>query len=96
MIKRADILGIPYLKNTTFTGSHEGMRFRFALVKTEEEEYLEVSAWEAPYAFDFTPEEKKQSTKVAFSEEGICEGVDWLNEVWQKEPERWKKAKTNW
>ncbi|WP_075720419.1 hypothetical protein [Roseburia sp. 499] len=96
MIERKDILSIPYLKKTTFTGSYEGMRFRFALIKTEEEEHLEVCAWDAPYAYDSTPEEKKQRTNVEFSEEGICQGVEWLNEVWQKEPDRWKKAKTNW
>lgn len=96
MIERKDILSIPYLKKTTFTGSYEGMRFRFALIKSEEEEHLEICAWEAPYAYDFTTEEKKQRKDVAFSEEGIQEGIDWLNEVWAKEPERWKKAMTNW
>ena len=96
MIERKDILSIPYLKKTTFTGSHQGMRFRFALIKSEEGERLEVCAWEAPYAYDFTAEEKKQRKNVDFSEEGIVEGIQWLNELWKQEPERWKKAATNW
>jgi len=96
MIERKDILSIPYLKKTTFTGSYQGMRFRFALIKNEEEQHLEVCAWDAPYAYDFTEEEKKQRKDVEFSEAGIQEGIDWLNELWQQEPERWKKALTNW
>lgn len=96
MIERKDILSIPYLKKTTFTGSYEGMRFRFAVVKSEEEESLEVCAWDAPYAYEFTSEEKKQRKSVEFSEAGICEGIEWLNALWQQEPERFKRAKTNW
>ncbi len=96
MIERKDILSIPYLKKTTFTGSHEGMRFRFAVAKTEEKQHLEVCAWEAPYAYDFTPEEQKQRTEVEFSEEGIQQGIDWLNELWERDSEHWKKAISNW
>lgn len=96
MIKRNDILSIPYLKKATFTGSHKGMRFRFALVKNEEEEHLEICAWDAPYAYDFTDEEKKQRKDVPFSEEGIMEGIAWLNALWQQDPKRWKSAMTNW
>lgn len=96
MIERKDILSIPYLKKTTFTGSYQGMRFRFALVKKEEEQFLEVCAWDAPYGYDFTEEEKKQRKNVEFSEKGIQEGIDWLNERWKQEPERWKRALTDW
>lgn len=96
MIERKDILSIPYLKKTTFTGSHEGMRFRFALIKNEDEQHLEVCAWEAPYAYDYTAEEKKQRKDVEFSEEGIEEGIRWLNELWEQKSEYWKKTKTNW
>lgn len=108
MIERKDILSIPYLKKTTFTGSHEGLRFRFAVLKKEvpaednkegqkkEIQVLEVTAWEAPYGFDATPEEKKQRMETEFSEEGIQKGIDWLNGLWAKEPERWLAAKTNW
>lgn len=107
MIERKDILSIPYLKKTTFTGSYEGLRFRFAVVKKEsppedgqekgkELQQLEVTAWEAPYGFDATPEEKKQRLETDVSEEGIQKGIDWLNELWQQEPEKWSAAKSNW
>ena len=54
MIERKDILSIPYLKKTTFTGSYDGLRFRFAVVKKEsevqeeEQQVLQITAWEGP------------------------------------------------
>ena len=102
MIERKDILSIPYLKKTTFTGSHEGMRFRFAVVKKEsdqngqEKSVLEIVGWEGPYGYDATPEEKKRRIETEFSEQGIAQGIDWLNGLWEAEPETWKKAKTNY
>lgn len=107
MIEKRDILPIPYLKKAVFTGSHEGLRFRFAMLKREapleegeekgkEMQVLEVTAWEGPYGFDATPQEKKQSMETEFSEKGIQEGVDWLNRLWESEPKKWKAASTNW
>lgn len=107
MIERKDVLSIPYLKKTTFTGSYEGLRFRLAVLKKEilpedkegqktEFQVLEVTAWEGPYGFDATPEEQKQRMEAEFSEEGIQHGIDWLNGLWQQEPERWLTAKSNW
>lgn len=102
MIERKDILSIPYLKKTTFTGSYEGLRFRFAVVKRkselgeEEEQVLEITAWEAPYGYDATLEEKKKRIDTEFSEEGIQQGIDWLNGLWEAEPDRWRAAKTNY
>lgn len=107
MIERKDILSIPYLKKTTFTGSYEGLRFRFAVQKKQlppkegeekgkEIQQLEVAAWEGPYGFDATPEEKKQRLAADFSEEGIQKGIDWLNGLWEQEPKRWMAAKNNW
>lgn len=103
MIERKDVLSLPYLKKTSFTGSYEGLRFRFAAAKKElksqggeEKQILELTAWEGPYGFDATPEEKKQHIEVDFSEEGIQKGIDWLNGLWEADPERWRAAKTKW
>lgn len=107
MLERKDVLSIPYLKKTTFTGSYEGLRFRFSLIKKEalaedgaglgkETEQLEVTAWEGPYCFGVTPEEQMQRLETEFSEEGIQQGIDWLNGLWAAEPEKWIAAKGNW
>ena len=102
MIERKDILSIPYLKKTTFTGSYDGLRFRFAVVKKEsevqekEQQVLQITAWDGPYGFDATSEEKKQQIETEFSEEGIQNGIDWLNALWEADPEKWKRAKSEW
>ena len=102
MIERKDILSIPYLKKTTFTGSYDGLRFRIAVVKKEsevqekEQQVLQITAWEGPYGFDATSEEKKQQIETEFSEEGIQNGIDWLNALWEADPEKWKRAKSEW
>lgn len=107
MIERKDVLSLPYLKKAAFTGSYEGLRFRFVTAKKElksqegqekgeEKQILELTAWEGPYGFDATPEEKKQHIEVDFSEEGIQKGIDWLNGLWEADPERWRTAKAQW
>ncbi len=107
MIERRDVLSVAYLKKAVFTGSYEGMRFRFAVVRrklpdAEQEEtgggeqVLEVTAWEGPYAYDATAEEKKQRRDFAFSEEGICEGIHFLNALWEEDPGKWQAAKAAW
>ena len=102
MIERKDILSIPYLKKTTFTGSYDGLRFRFAVVKKEsevqekEQQVLQITAWEGPYGFDATSEEKKQQIETEFSEEGLQNGIDWLNALWDADPKKWKRAKSEW
>ncbi len=99
MIGRKDVLSIPYLKKAAFTGSCEGLRFRFASVEKEGADggrALEIAAWEGPYAYDATPEEKKQRMETGLSEEGIEAGIDWLNKLWESDPERYRAAKGNW
>lgn len=107
MIERRDILSLPYLKKAAFTGSYEGMRFKFASVKEElppvegeenggEVQVLEIAVWEGPYAYDAVPEEKKQRIEMEFSEEGIQRGIDFLNELWTSGKEKWKSAGDRW
>ena len=71
MIQRHDILSIPFLKKSPFTGSLLGMRYRMERqTKEEEPEALLVHVWEGPYCFDATPEEKRRSREFSFDEEG--------------------------
>lgn len=77
MLKREDVLSLSYLKKTSFTGSCQGVRF---LLRRDEQGFLQVFAWPEPYAFDQTPEEQKISCQVEFSEEGIVQAVDWIND----------------
>lgn len=103
MIQRNDILSIPFLKKSKFTGSFRGMRYRLEKVEVETEPagegteakteaFLRTTFWEGPYSYDATPEEKKEYREFPFSEQGILETVDWLNEMWQQQPERWQNV----
>ena len=96
MIERNDILSIPYLKKTTFCGSYQGMRFLFKLEKGEEKNTLAVICWPEPYSFDLTKDEAKTRQEFEFSEEGIQNAVDWLNEIWQQREEEFRDAKNHW
>lgn len=96
MIARSDILSIPFLKKSPFTGSFQGMRYRMELVEEEDTKKLLVQLWEGPYAFEAVSEDKCQREEFSFDEEGICRSVDWLNQCWSREEERWRKAQSQW
>ena len=96
MIQRSDILSIPFLKKSAFTGGYQGMRYRMEKCKNEETESLRVVIWNGPYSFDITEESKKEYQEFPFSEEGICRAVDWLNAKWEEQKERWRKAQSSW
>ena len=85
MLKREDFMPIPYLKKAKFTGSYQGMRYRMEKVEKEEREtVLRVGAWPEPYSYDATPKEQVISQDFEFSENGIQEGIAWLNETYGK------------
>lgn len=96
MIHEENILPIPFLKKSAFTGSYQGMRFRLGQIKEGDDIFLEAVIWEEPYGFDATSDEKKESSKFPFTEEGITQTVNWLNDKWEQQQERWGKAKENW
>lgn len=96
MIQRNDILSIPFLKKSAFTGSFQGMRYRMEKVSTEETDCLQVSIWEGPYSYEIAGEKQMEKEIFPFSEEGICQAVEWMNGRWKEQPERWKKAMADW
>ena len=96
MIRRNDILSIPFLKKSAFTGSYQGMRYRLEKISGETDECLAVCIWPGPYSYNATPEEQKESADFDFSEEGVCAAVDWLNEQWKNQEKRWCHARNDW
>lgn len=70
-----------YIKKERFTGSFVGMRYMLEKKKTEETESLLVCAWEEPYAFDKTSEEKKMYKEFPLSEDGLTDAWNWLDEM---------------
>lgn len=83
MLKREDFLSLNFVKKEDFTGSHKGMRFMLHQETVEEEKKLKVYIWSEPFGFDATPDEEKLSEIFAFSEEGLAQAIDWMNERYE-------------
>ena len=96
MITRDDILSMEYLKKSEYTGCHQGMRYRLEGVSVEEEKKLKVTVWPEPFNFRKTPEEQKRSEFFAFAEDGVLEAVDWMNDQYAQDKERYERAGEHW
>ena len=89
MLSREDFLSLNFVKKEDFTGSHKGMRFMLHQETVEEEKKLKVYIWSEPFGFEATPDEEKIFRLFEFSEEGLSQAIDWMNENY--EDVRYKK-----
>lgn len=83
MLSRENFLSLNFVKKEDFTGSHRGMRFMLHQETVEEEKKLKVYLWSEPFGFEATPDEEKISALFAFSEEGLAQAIDWMNENYE-------------
>jgi len=83
MITREDFLTLDFVKKEDFTGSHKGMRFMLHMETVEEERKLQVYLWSEPFCFTATSDDQKISAFFAFSEEGLAQAIDWMNENYE-------------
>lgn len=83
MLTRDDFLSLNFVKKEDFTGSYQGIRFMLHQETVEEEKKLKVYVWSEPFGFDATPDDQKLSELFAFSEEGLAQAIDWLNERYE-------------
>lgn len=60
------------------------------------EKKLFCTVWPEPFAFSKTPEEEKETTEFAFTEEGVKEAVAWMNDRLSEEKGRWEHAAQRW
>lgn len=74
---------LDFVKKEDFTGSHKGMRFMLHMETVEEERKLQVYLWSEPFCFTATPDDQKISAFFAFSEEGLAQAIDWMNENYE-------------
>lgn len=88
MLKKETFVPIQFFKKEAYTGSMKGMRYR--VFKGEKE--LEAVVYPGPYCYEVTPEEEKIRTAFPFSEEGLSQAIDWINEQYEKNQPIWKKA----
>ena len=83
MLARADFLSLNFVKKEDYTGSYQGMRYMLHQAEVEEEKKLQIYLWPEPFSFDVTPEEQKISEMFPFSEDGLAQGIDWMNEQYE-------------
>ncbi|MCR5665989.1 MAG: hypothetical protein K6G01_04105 [Eubacterium sp.] len=81
MVKPEDLLNINYYKKEPFSGSDTSMRYYIRKKTVEEEDVLEAFVYPQPYSFEATPDEEKVSKEFAFSNDGLAQLADWLNEM---------------
>lgn len=91
MITKEDILSLEFLKKSEYTGCNAGMRYRLEKVEREDGKILQAAVWPEPFNFFMTPEEEKRKCEFSFSEDGVKDAVDWMNNVYFEERERFKK-----
>ncbi len=91
MIEKSELMPLNYYKKSVFTGGYRGMRYR---IEKAEEEFL-VTIWPEPYNFETTKEEKKQSCRFAFSEEGKEALTEWLNQQYCDRQKEWEAVLSN-
>lgn len=85
MIDLTGMISIPFLKKAVFTGSHKGMNFMVKKVSDDDGDKIRAIAWPGPFNHEVTPDEKKVSHDVPYSQSGIQEAVKWLNDHYDAE-----------
>ncbi len=93
MIQRHELFHMPFYKKTKFTGSYEGMRYLIRSEKENEDTFFMAYVYPGPYNFEHVAEEELIQERFPFSEEGLDQICDWLNQQYEKKPEEWKKGK---
>lgn len=84
MLERMQLFPLNFYKKSKFNGSIGKMSFRLEKAENESEDgekttILRGSIWEGPFCYDVTDKEKMERKEFSFSEEGICEALDWFN-----------------
>ncbi|TCL60674.1 hypothetical protein EDD76_102374 [Kineothrix alysoides] len=82
-----------YVKREEYLGSMEGMRFMLKKKGVGEETKLETIIWPEPLGYAKTPESKKQHKEFEFSQAGLEEAIDWMNEQYEQQKELWNVIK---
>jgi len=92
MLRKGDLLNIGYYDyGQYFTGSLDGLRFRLGRDPLEKvnftpkdkrgEAKLKLTVWPEPFSFDHTDDDKKKDHYFDYSNEGIENIIEFLNNV---------------
>jgi len=101
LIEGKELFGLNHYRyGEAFFGSYRGMRYRLAsdpfkrLRPDESAEGMGLVAtvWPEPWSYASTDPSLMISEHFDFTKEGYEQAVAWLNEQYDKDPERWKAA----
>lgn len=93
MINKEEFHVLNFVKKEEYTGSMDGMRYMLKKKTQGEDTLLEVIIWPEPLGYAKTPEKRKQRKDFAFTEGGLEEAVDWMNEQLIEQKELWSIIK---
>ena len=93
MIEKEKFHVFNYVKKEEYSASMDGMRYMLKKKETEDGPKLEVIIWPQPYCYAKTPEENKQRMEFEFSQAGVEEAADWLNEQYAQQKPLWELSK---
>ncbi len=90
MIDAAKVHSLEFFKaGGVYTGSDKLLRYRIRRVGEKPDFMLEAQIWKGPFASDVQPEEAFTVKNFAFSEAGKAECVQWMNDEYAADPEKW-------
>ncbi len=93
MIEKERFHVLNYVKKEEYTGSMDGMRYMLRKQEEGQDTKLEVTIWPEPFGYAATPESKKQRMNFVFSEKGLEEAVDWMNDQYEGQKALWDVVK---
>ena len=91
MLKKETFVPIQFFKKEAYTGSMNGMRYRVNKI----EEGLEAVVYPEPYCYEATPDEQKTKAVFDFSDEGLEQIVNWINQQYEEKLDLWKSSGRN-
>lgn len=92
MIDKETFHPLNYIKKEEYSGSMEGMRYLLKKVKSGDADVIRVTVWPEPLGIYRTPDERKTSTEVSLTAEGVEQAADWINEQYETRKEYWLES----
>lgn len=92
MLDKESFHPLNYIKKEEYSGSMEGMRYLLKRVKSGEDDVIRVTIWPEPFNLLRTPDDLRESIDVPLTTEGVEQAVDWINERYEAEKEKWQES----
>ena len=92
MLDKETFHPLNYIKKEEYSGSMDGMRYLLKKVRNGDEDVIRVTIWPEPFNLLHTPENLRESIEVPLTTEGVEQAVDWINERYEAERDKWQES----